>query len=120
MEDREGWTLQQDTYEKRLTKLRRTIKQLQDARGSRSKQEATAFAAVEEELRGTITTTQQQLARAKVSLQNTRAELAAANERYEASQEAMETSRLELAAVSFGLCLACLSFPFSGRLTRPH
>lgn len=95
-EEKEQFLIQQNGYEQRIQKLRKTIKSLQDSSGDRALQAEQAVEAVENELRGQIQTIKNQLRTCKRTLETTRSELSTSQEQYETVQRQMEKDAIRL------------------------
>ena len=95
-EEKEQFLIQQNGYEQRIQKLRKTIKSLQDSSGDRALQAEQAVEAVENELRGQIQTIKNQFRTCKRTLETTRSELSTSQEQYETVQRQMEKDAIRL------------------------
>ena len=98
-EERDEWAVKENGYEQRITKLRRTIKSLQETSGNRAAQAEQAVDAIEEELKGQLSTIKSQLSKTKTTLKTTRNDLKTAIDKYEISQRKMEEYQLSMNAM---------------------
>ena len=95
-EERDEWAVKENGYEQRITKLRRTIKSLQENSGDRAAQAEKAVVAMEEELSSQVATIKNQLFRTKKTLVTVREKLRVSQEQNTDSQRQMERSATAL------------------------